>query len=142
MKVKDFMSNEIAYATTDAKVSDVAKMMQENHVGSIPICDKQNDIVGIVTDRDIVLRNVANKKDPNTTPVTEIMSTDIITVEPETDIYKVSRIMAEKQIRRIPVVKNKKIVGLVTIGDLAKDRYIDAEIADCLCEICKPTKNS
>lgn len=136
MKVKDFMTNDISYATTDAKVSDVAKMMQDNNVGSIPICNSNNELVGIITDRDIVLRNVANKKDANQTCVTEIMSTDVITVEPEMDIYKVSRLMAEKQIRRIPVVKDKKIVGLVTIGDLAKDKYIDIEVADTLCEIC------
>jgi len=142
MKVKDFMTNDIAFVTTDAKVSDVAKLMQENHVGSVPICNEENNVVGMITDRDIVLRNVANRKDPNQTPVTEIMTTDIVTVEPNTDIYKVSRIMAEKQIRRIPVVENNKIVGMVTIGDLTKDRNFDVEIANCLCDICRPTKNS
>lgn len=142
MKVKDFMTNNITFATTDSKVSDVAKLMQENHVGSIPICNHENKIVGMITDRDIVLRNVANKKDPNTTLASEIMTTDIVTVDPETDIYKVSRLMAERQIRRIPVVQNNKIVGLVTLGDLSKEKCFDMEIASCLCDICEPTKNS
>lgn len=142
MKVKDFMTNDITFVTTDAKVSDVAKLMQENHIGSIPICNNENNVVGMITDRDIVLRNVANRKDPTQTPVTEIMTTDIVTVEPNTDIYKVSRIMAEKQIRRIPVVEKNKIVGMVTIGDLTRDKNFDMEIANCLSDICKPSKNS
>ncbi|MBQ2586212.1 MAG: CBS domain-containing protein [Bacteroidaceae bacterium] len=96
----------------------------------------------MITDRDIVLRNVANKKDPNTTLASDIMTTDIVTVDPETDIYKVSRLMAEKQIRRIPVVQNNEIVGLVTLGDLSKEKCFDMEIASCLCDICEPTKNS
>ena len=142
MKVKDFMTRNIAFATTNATVSDVAKLMQQNHVGSIPICNEQDDIVGMITDRDIVLRNVANKKDPNNTKVTEIMTTDIVTVDPEMDVYKVSRLMAEKQVRRIPVVENKKVVGVVTLGDLAKEKNFDVEVASCLSEICRPSKNS
>lgn len=142
MKVKDFMTRNIAYVTTNATISDVAKLMQENHVGSIPICNEHDDIVGMITDRDIVLRNVANQKDPSNTKVTEIMTTDLITVDPEMDVYKVSRLMAEKQIRRIPVVENRKVVGVVTLGDLAKEKDFDVEVASCLCEICKPSKNS
>lgn len=121
MKVKDCMCTDVWFVKPECTVYDAAKMMGENHIGCVPVCDDQKGVVGIVTDRDILLRCVACKKDYNTTPISEIMTTDICTCYSTDEIENAEIKMSEKQVRRIPVVENNKIVGMLTIGDLAQN---------------------
>ena len=139
MKVKDIMTKDVAYIKPDSTVIEAAKMMQQYNVGSIPVCDRTG-VVGMVTDRDIVVRNVITGIDPKSTPVSNIMTTKIATVTSDTDINQLSDIMSNNQIRRIPVVDNNTLVGIVALGDLAADKRFDFEASDVLTDISKPVK--
>lgn len=139
MKVKDIMTKNVAYISPDCTVTEAAKLMQQHDVGSIPVCDT-NGVVGVVTDRDIVLRNVVIGTDPQSTPVSNIMTTNVATVSPDTDVGKLSDIMSRNQIRRIPVVDNNALVGIVALGDLAADSRFDMEASEALTDISKPVK--
>jgi CBS domain-containing protein len=139
MRVKDIMTKNVAFVNPAATVFDAAKMMQQQNVGSIPVCD-QNGLVGIVTDRDIVLRNVAQGSNPQSTIVSDIMTTGITSASPDMNVDDVSQIMAKYQIRRIPVVDNNKLVGIVALGDMAVEHKFNYEASEALTEISKPVK--
>lgn len=139
MKVRDVMTKDVAYIGPSTTVTEAAQLMQKLNVGSIPVCD-QNGVVGIVTDRDIVVRNVAHGKDPHSTPVSAVMTTGVKTVDPETDMNDVTRMMAESQIRRIPVIEQNRLVGIVALGDMATRHMFNAEASEALAEISKPSK--
>jgi len=139
LKVKDIMTKSVAYINPASNIVEAAQLMQKHNVGSIPVMD-QNGLLGIVTDRDIVVRNIAHGKDPHTTPVRDVMTTQVATVSPDMDIRDVSSLMAQQQIRRVPVIENNRLVGMVSIGDLATNRWADTEAAEALTEISKPSK--
>ena len=120
MKVNECMCQDVCFVKPDCKVYDAARIMNENHIGCIPVCDEQRNVVGLLTDRDIVLRTVACDKNTKTTPVSEIMTTNVCTCSCEEDVNQAQNLMAKNQIRRIPVVDSQnKIVGILTLGDLA-----------------------
>ena len=104
MKVKECMCEEVCCCTPDTKITDVAKMMNEKHVGCIPVCNSDNCVVGILTDRDIILRGVACGKDANSTNVGEIMTCNTTCCDCNDDIASVTKKMGETGIRRIPRV--------------------------------------
>lgn len=137
MRVKECMSEQVVWATGDNTVYDVAKLMNENHIGSIPVCDNEQKLVGIITDRDIVLRTIACDKDVKQTKVTDIMTTDVIRTSRDTEVSWVADIMAKNQVRRIPVVEDEKLVGIISVGDLARnDEVPEQELSNCMCHIC------
>jgi len=131
MKVKDKMTKSVASVTPDTTVDQVAQLMEKHNIGAIPIVDQDN-LVGIVTDRDIVIRNIAEGKDPKTTPVSSVMTTHVVSVTPDADVNEVADKMAQNQIRRVPVVENNKLVGILSIGDIATDRMFDMEASKAL----------
>lgn len=139
MKVKDIMTKNVAYINPASTVVEAAQLMQKHNVGSIPVCD-QNGVIGIVTDRDIVVRNVAHGSNPQNTKVQDVMTSSVATATPDMDISDVSRLMSNNQIRRVPVVENNKLVGMVALGDVATDAKFDTEVASALAEISKPSK--
>lgn len=139
MKVKDKMTKTVAYVNPDTNMVEVAQLMQKHNVGSIPVYDN-GQVVGIVTDRDIVVRNVAHGKSPKDTKVQDVMSSQVTTVSPDMEIDEVTRIMAEQQIRRVPVVDNNQIVGMLALGDIASDFRFDMEASKALSEISRPSK--
>ncbi len=137
MKVKDCMCHNVTWCKPETLVADCAKMMCNGHIGCIPVCDNENKVVGLVTDRDILLRCVACDKDSKTIPVSDIMSCNVCCCEPNTKIEEAENLMADNQIRRIPVIENNKIVGILTLGDLANNQNISEEsICDTLENIC------
>jgi CBS domain-containing protein len=139
MKVKDVMTKNVAYVNPAATISETAQLMQQHNVGSIPVCD-QSGVVGIVTDRDIVVRSIAHGKNPQQTKVTDIMTTGITTVSPDMEMSDVASKMSSSQIRRVPVVENNSLVGIVALGDVAVDAKFNTEVADTLSNISKPSK--
>ncbi len=143
MRVKECMSEQVVWATGDNTIYDVAKLMNENHIGSIPVCDNQQKLVGIITDRDIVLRTIACDKDVMQTKVTDIMTTDVIRTSKDTEVSWVADIMAKNQIRRVPVVEDEKLVGIISVGDLAKNTEVpDQELSNCMCHICNESNKN
>jgi CBS domain-containing protein len=139
LKIRDIMTKNVAYVDPNSTVVDAAQLMQKHNVGSVPVCD-QNGVVGIVTDRDIVVRNVAHGNNPMNTPVKDVMTSQITTVTPEMDVREVSTIMSNNKIRRMPVVENNKLVGIVALGDLATNNMFDTEASEALSEISRPSK--
>ncbi len=137
MKVKDCMCGDVYTCTPDTTVNQVAKIMCDNHIGCVPICDEHNCVVGILTDRDIILRTVACDKDAQTTKVSDIMTSNTTCCDCNTDITEASKIMGDEQVRRIPVTENGKIIGILTLGDLAKNKEINnnevGNTAECIC---------
>lgn len=143
MKVKDCMSNTVCSCTPETTIQDVAKNMSQNHVGCIPICNNNSNVVGIVTDRDIVLRGVACGKNIATTPVSEIMTTQVCCCDENEELHKAEKIMSDMQIKRIPVTENSKIVGVLTIGNLINDAKVtSAETEKTLQNICHCGQNA
>jgi len=141
MKVKDYMCKNVCWATPSNTVQECATMMNNNHVGCIPVCDNSQKVVGLVTDRDITLRCIANNKDPKTTPVSEIMTCEVCCCNANTDIDEAEDLMYENQVKRIPVIDNNKIVGILTLGDLSK-KINDEEVNETLNGICNSDRNN
>ena len=105
MKVRDIMTKSVTSISPEATVKDAAQLMQRHNVGSIPVVDA-NGLVGIVTDRDIVIRNIALGQDPYSTPVIKRTSQSYNSNADE-DVNKITQMMSSRQIRRIPVVENQ-----------------------------------
>lgn len=145
MKVKDCMCNEICCVKPNATISEVAKLMSENHIGSIPICDDKNCLCGIITDRDIILRTVACNKDANTTPVSDIMTCNVCSCTENDEISNAEHKMAQNQIRRLPVCDNNNhVIGMLTLGDLCQNEQEigPQEVCKTLGNICECKPNA
>ena len=136
MKVKDCMCGEVCCVKPDTKVYEIAKLMEKNHIGCIPVCNEENCIVGVITDRDIILRSIACDKDVKNTNASDIMTCNVCTCNENDDISEAENKMAKNQIRRIPVVDNNKVIGILTLGDLA---HYDKEIGEE--QVCNTIEN-
>lgn len=133
------MTKNVAYVNPDSMVTDAAQLMQKHNIGSIPVCDNSG-VIGIVTDRDIVVRNIAHGNNPMDTPVKDVMTSQIKTVTPEMDVRDAATVMSDNKIRRMPVVENNQLVGMVALGDLATNSSFDMEASQALSEISSPSK--
>ena len=122
MKVKDCMCDDVCCVKSNAKVQEVAKLMAQNHIGCVPVCDDNDCICGIVTDRDVLLRCVACDKNIHQTPVNDIMSCNVYTCQENDEMSNAESKMGQQQIRRLPVCDNQnRIVGILTMGDIAQN---------------------
>jgi CBS domain-containing protein len=119
-KIKESMSSNPCSVDADKPVAYAAKMMKDENVGLAPVVEGER-LVGTVTDRDIVTRVVAEGKDPKTTPVKEIATKDVVTVEPGQELGEALRLMAQHQVRRLPVVEGGRLVGVLAQADVAQD---------------------
>jgi CBS domain-containing protein len=104
----------------DRPAAEAAKLMQQADAGMIPVLDDGN-LLGTVTDRDIAIRLVAEGKDPQATPVREIASTSVVTIEPDRELDEALKLMAKHQVRRLPVVEDGRLVGVVAQADVARE---------------------
>lgn len=137
MRAKDCMSENTVCTSPNTNICDVAKLMGDKQIGCVPICENTGKIIGIVTDRDLILRGVACDKDAKSTPVSDIMTKEVIRTSPDTDIAEVAEIMAKNQIRRIPVVIDEKVVGIVSLANLAYSNDLTNEnLGGTLDSIC------
>ena len=116
--VRDAMTENPRSIGASASVVEAARLMREQHVGSLPITDDEQ-LVGMITDRDITTRVVAEAADPQKTSVEEIYSRELISVEPDKDLEEALQLMASYQVRRLPVVENGRLVGIVAQADIA-----------------------
>jgi CBS domain-containing protein len=137
MDAKDVMTREPSTLGPEATLGEAATLMRQEDCGSIPIVEGAR-LVGIVTDRDIVVRAVAAGKDPKTTRVSEVMSADPVTIGPDTDVDEAARIMADRQIRRLPVIDDGKLVGILVIGQIARKEPDEELTGETLKEISQP----
>lgn len=135
MQVQDFMSRNVVSITPEESAALAARLLTRHNLGALPVCDYDGLIQGIVTDRDIITRCVAADQDPKRVPVQDIMTRDLKTVHPDDDVHVVSRQMATSQIRRLPVVENGRVMGMVSLGDLATAPRCETEAAQALSDI-------
>ena len=116
--VRDTMTADPRSIGASASVVEAARLMREEHIGSLPITDDEK-LVGMITDRDITTRVVAEAANPKSTSVGDVYSRDIISVEPDEDLEEALQLMTRHQIRRLPVVENGRLVGIVAQADIA-----------------------
>ena len=137
--VSQVMTRSVRTLTPSDTVVQAAQAMAELNVGVIPICNGDK-LLGVVTDRDIVIRGVARERDGKSTRLSEVMSAEVRCASEDQDTDAVLKTMADAQIRRMPVVDaNQRLVGIVSIGDIAaKDRNNDADVAESLGDISSP----
>lgn len=138
MKIKECMCENVNCVKEDTSIKDCAKIMGESHIGCCPVCDCSNNVVGILTDRDILLRSVAWDKDNNNTKAKDIMTKNVKTCTCNQEIEDAEKLMADERIRRIPVVnESNKVIGILTLGDLATNQDVYEEdlcdTIECIC---------
>lgn len=136
MKVKDIMSNEIASLNSDDSIEKAAQLMKQYDVGSIPVCSN-NEVIGIVTDRDITLRSVAKDQGSKLQNVSDIMTSNLVVGDPDMNIHDAAALMSEKQIRRLPIVENKNLVGIVALADISLEPSLQDNAEETLKNISK-----
>ncbi|HVZ16184.1 MAG TPA: CBS domain-containing protein [Terriglobales bacterium] len=141
MKVRDAMTERVITARPDTTLEEIASMMKSQDTGAIPVVD-EGELMGIVTDRDIVVRCIADGGDPSDTTAEEIVSEELETIDPESDLDEAIELMSQKQIRRLPVVDNGELVGMLSIGDVAVKQGDQEESGRALKEVSQGVKNS
>jgi CBS domain-containing protein len=137
MKVKELMTREPASVGPDSTLGEVATLMKQEDCGSIPVV-RDGRLVGIVTDRDIVVRAIAAGRDPKATAVSAVMSADPVWVTPDDDVKEAERIMADRQIRRLPVVEDGALAGILVLGQIARREKDEERTGEALKEISQP----
>lgn len=133
-KCSEIMSKNVKTAERETPVHDVAVMMRDGDMGSVPVVEN-GKLVGIVTDRDIVVRALAEGKNASA-PIGEAMTTEIFSVKPDDFVFEAVRLMGDKQVRRIPVVTDDgQLAGIIAMADVALEMEDEREIAETLEEI-------
>lgn len=141
-QVRDVMTPNPRCATEKDSLMDVARIMRDQDTGVVPVVDDNNRIIGLVTDRDIVVRCIADGKNPNDAKVNEVMTKSIRKVKEDATINEVMTLMKGSEIRRVPVVDtNDKIVGIVSIGDIASAGD-DRKVGDAIQDISEAAPNN
>lgn len=132
------MTNSVSSVQADTPIKDAARIMRDLNVGSVPVCEGSKPI-GIITDRDIAIRTVAEAGDANT-PVSQVMTSNLIYGNPDMSDLEAAELMANSQVRRLPVVDQDQLVGIVALGDLAVQDECDMEAGRALTNISIPSK--
>ena len=135
MKISDIMTANVISISKDESVAAAARLLRRYNVGALPGTDRAMRLRGIGTARDIATRCVAADADPKTTKVGEIMSRGIITASPGDTVGSAVRSMSSDQVRRLPVIDDGRVVGMVTLCDMARARSCEMEAAEALAEI-------
>lgn len=135
MKIQEIMTDKIVAVSQHEPVSHAARLMKRHNLGVLPVCDDKGHLRGILTDRDIVTRCIAGDMAPEDTKIREIMSRGIRTCSSQDDIRTALDAMGREQIRRLPIVDEGKLVGMVSLGDLARSGLHAMEAAEALTDI-------
>ena len=140
MKNSDIMTKELVYSRPSDMVSDVAQLMKDEDIGPVLIVDDSNDgkrLVGIVTDRDLAIKVVGEGRDPQNTRVEDVMTESLVTVRASDDVQSAMRAMAQHQLRRIPVVDDGQLVGIISQADVATRLNEPQSTAEVVKEISR-----
>ena len=136
MRVSEIMTREPATVRPDSTLGEVAMLMKQEDCGSLPVVD-DGRLVGIVTDRDVVVRAIAAGKDPKSTHVSDVMSADPITVRPEDSVADAEDVMRSRQVRRLPVVEDDRLVGILVTAQVARHEK-ERATGETIKEISEP----
>ena len=135
--VRDVMTPGVRTVDPSQSLAEAAEVMRGEDVGSVPV-EAEGRLIGIVTDRDIVTRAVAERRDPQTVKVDEIASRELVTVEPEQDLDEALALMARHQVRRLPVVEEGRLVGMLAQADVALEAK-EKKVGETIEDISKPS---
>ena len=141
MKVRDVMTDSVIKIHPEESVAVAARALAHYNIGILPVCRNDGSICGLVTDRDLVTRCLAAGKSPENTHVREVMTAQVISAQPEMDTGAAAHLMGRRQIRRLPVVDNGRLCGMVSLGDLANREECNPDAADALGDICTNVSN-
>jgi CBS domain-containing protein len=137
MNIRDVMTSNPRTVSPEDTIQNAARIMRDEDTGVVPVVDKGR-AVGVVTDRDIVIRAVADGE--LNRPIRSIVSGDIVTARPDMSTKEAAQLMSDHQVRRLPVVENDRLVGIVSIGDLAVKDGNDKRVGDALQDISQGVK--
>jgi CBS domain-containing protein len=137
MKVREIMTRDPATLGPTSTCGEAATIMKQEDCGSVPIVEGGR-LVGIITDRDIVVRIVAAGKDPKTCRVSDALTADPVTIGPDASVDEAQKVMADRQIRRLPVVEDGRLAGLVVIGQVAR-RDDAKDVGETLKDVSEKT---
>ncbi len=135
MKVHELMSGRVISVTPEDSAASAARLLQRHNIGALPVCSPEGRLRGMITDRDLALRCLSGGLDPEKTPVREVMSRGILTATPEEDVHGAAVTMARGQIRRVPVVAEGRVVGILSLGDLARSESCRPDASTALQQI-------
>ncbi|MBQ6719390.1 MAG: CBS domain-containing protein [Oscillospiraceae bacterium] len=135
MKLRDVMTNPVIRIHPDETVAVAARTLTHYNIGILPVCGNDGRVIGLVTDRDLVTRCLASGRSPATTPVRVVMTSKIVSARPDMDAAQAAAVMGREQIRRLPVLENGRLCGMVSLGDLAQQEESSMDAGDALSEI-------
>lgn len=140
MNVKDLMSDQVISVSPEESVAVAARLMTRHNVGALPVRDRDGSLCGILTDRDVVTRCVALERPMQQTSVARVMTSRVATVPPTASVDQAAAMLAREQVRRLPVVEGRRLVGMVTLSDLSRQAPAE-ETADVLREVTANIKH-
>ena len=135
MKIREVMTSPVVRISPEESICVASRTMTRYNIGALPVCGPDGKLCGILTDRDIVTRCLAPGKLPGQTKVREVMSSGISVVRPDMDAETAAALMSSKQIRRLPVMENGKLCGMISLGDLAVHKNAEVKTEEILAQI-------
>ena len=135
MKVRDLMTPNVVRIHPEEPVAVAARTLTQYNVGALPVCGRDGQVYGMVTDRDLVTRCMASGRQADVMKVRDVMTGGVVSVGPDMDASVAAHLMGRQQVRRLPVVENGRLCGIVSLGDLTKTEENAIDAADALTEI-------
>ena len=135
MKLREIMTDSVVRINPEESVAVAARTLARYNIGMLPVCGGDGRLCGVVTDRDLVTRCIAAGRQPSSTKVAEVMTTNVVSARPDMDTGTAAYLMGRQQIRRLPVLENGRLCGMVSLGDLANREETAYDATDALSEI-------
>ena len=136
MQLKEIMTEPVVRIHPEETIAVAARMLEHNNIGALLVCRSDGRLCGMLTDRDIVIRCLAAGKNPETTHVQEVMTGKLYGGRPDMEVSLAAGLMGREQIRRLPVMDQGKLCGMVSLGDMARKEESSSKAGDALGEIC------
>ena len=135
MKLRDIMTQSPVKIHPEESVAVAARMLTRHNIGALPVCGSDGKICGVVTDRDLVTRCMASERPAERIRVRDVMTGRVISAAPDMEIGAAAHLMGREQVRRLPVVENGRLCGMVSLGDLASREESSIDAGDALSDI-------
>ena len=137
MKLREIMTDSVIRIDPEETVAVAARTLSHYNIGALPVCGADGKLCGVVTDRDLVTRCLASNRTAENTKVRDVMTGQVIAASPEMEVSTAAHLMGRQQIRRLPVVENGQLCGMVSLGDLAVREQSNPDAGDALGDISK-----
>ena len=137
MKLREIMTNNVIRIDPEETVAVAARTLSHYNIGALPVCGVDGKLCGVVTDRDLVTRCLASNRTAENTKVRDVMTGQVTVASPEMEVSAAAHLMGRQQIRRLPIVENGQLCGMVSLGDLAVREHSNPDAGDALSDISK-----